>query len=76
MPQRTPFLVNRAILDQAVVFPTDLARELQCSIIVEVGGQKIGIMGYLTPETKVSALPTKLPTRTHCLNKTLRMIYR
>ena len=32
---------------------TDLDRELQCSVVVEVGGQKIGIMGYLTPETKV-----------------------
>ena len=37
-----------------LLFFTDLARELKCSIVVEVGGQKIGIMGYLTPETKVS----------------------
>jgi len=30
----------------------DLDQELRCSVVVEVGGQKIGIMGYLTPETK------------------------
>jgi 2',3'-cyclic-nucleotide 2'-phosphodiesterase (5'-nucleotidase family) len=32
----------------------ELRERLRGSIIVEVGGRKIGIMGYVTPETKES----------------------
>lgn len=59
----TPFIENlkcpvlAANLDLKKVPELSSEKNLKKSVILDIAGQKIGIIGYLTPETKTIALP-------------------
>lgn len=78
----TPFIENLTcpVLSANLVLNKvpELAREpnLKKSIVLDVAGHKIGIVGYLTPETKVLAVPNDVEysDEIEALNKEVKLL--